>query len=271
MKASFIAKFPEADIEFIALAGVDHEDTISKTLAQIAAGKQIDLQRVATEGIQLNFGATFPGGVHAPTATPDGEGGIIAMFNMNPAKPTFKMDDYLAGFFDGEGERTATDDDSFRHVRDWDQILTLPRRLSLRAPDELDIEPAGDIESLRYGRRCVGRTALAPNQEMVLGGIEGSAIELRLEVDPKLASVFEVNVLRSPKRGIHTNLLLQQERVQVPRTAPSQCLLSQGHVDRLVESGPLRERGHHRFFIFVGIVRCAFAASRVGACLHRAG
>ena len=30
MKNSFIAKFPEADIEFIALAGVDHEDTISK-------------------------------------------------------------------------------------------------------------------------------------------------------------------------------------------------------------------------------------------------
>ena len=59
MKASFIAKFPEADIEFIALAGVDHEDTISKTLAQIAAGKQIDLQRVATEGIQLYAGAGY--------------------------------------------------------------------------------------------------------------------------------------------------------------------------------------------------------------------
>ena len=59
MKSSFIAKFPEADIEFIALAGVDHEDTISKTLAQIAAGKQIDLQRVATEGIQLYAGAGY--------------------------------------------------------------------------------------------------------------------------------------------------------------------------------------------------------------------
>ncbi|MGI9336678.1 MAG: twin-arginine translocation signal domain-containing protein, partial [Gammaproteobacteria bacterium] len=59
MKASFISKFPDADIEFIALAGVDHEDTISKTLAQIAAGKQIDLQRVATEGIQLYAGAGY--------------------------------------------------------------------------------------------------------------------------------------------------------------------------------------------------------------------
>ena len=58
-KASFIAKFPDADIEFIALAGVDHEDTISKTLAQIAAGKQVDLQRVATEGIQLYAGAGY--------------------------------------------------------------------------------------------------------------------------------------------------------------------------------------------------------------------
>jgi hypothetical protein len=75
MKASFIAKFPEADIEFIALAGVDPEDTISKTLAQIAAGKQIDLQRVATEGIQLYAGAftTRPSIVrlHPVTATPE--------------------------------------------------------------------------------------------------------------------------------------------------------------------------------------------------------
>ena len=161
---------------------------------------------------RFNFGATFPGGVHAPTATPDGEGGIIAMFNMNPAKPTYTMDDYLAGFFDGEGERTATDGDSSRYVRDWDQILTLPRRLSLRAPDELYIEPAGDIESLRYDRRCVGRTALAPNREMVLEGIEGSAIELRLEVDPKLASVFEVNVMRSPKREEFTRICFFERR-----------------------------------------------------------
>ncbi|RZO42544.1 MAG: extracellular solute-binding protein [Proteobacteria bacterium] len=59
MRNSFIQKFPDADIEFIGLAGVDHEDTISKTLAQIAAGKQIDLQRVATEGIQLYAGAGY--------------------------------------------------------------------------------------------------------------------------------------------------------------------------------------------------------------------
>ena len=207
-----------------------------------------------------------------PTAAPDGEGGIIAMFNMNPAKPTFKMDDYLAGFFDDEGDPTATDDDASRHVGDWDQILTLPRRLSLRAPDELDIEPAGDIESLRYDRRCVGRTALAPNQEMVLKGIEGSAIELRLEVDPKFASVFEVNVLRSAKREEFTRICFFNKRgykyrEPLPHNAYAHRVMSTA----LSKPVPLRERGHHRFFVFVGIVRYAFAASRVGACLHCAG
>ena len=59
--------------------------------------------------------------MHAPSAAPDGEGGVIVIFNMNPAKPT-------------EG---------------WNQIMTLPRRLTLSDRDHLVIEPAGDIESLR--------------------------------------------------------------------------------------------------------------------------
>ena len=49
----------------------------------------------------FTFGPVFPGGVHAPTAFPDGEGGVIVMFNMNPARPTPRMDNYLSGFFGG--------------------------------------------------------------------------------------------------------------------------------------------------------------------------
>jgi len=33
---------------------------------------------------KFNFGAAHPGGVHAPSATPDGKGGVIIIFNMNP-------------------------------------------------------------------------------------------------------------------------------------------------------------------------------------------
>ena len=43
---------------------------------------------VVTHGAKFNFGASGPSGVHAPSATPDGEGGGIGIFNMKPGKPT---------------------------------------------------------------------------------------------------------------------------------------------------------------------------------------
>ncbi|MCP4214469.1 MAG: glycoside hydrolase family 32 protein, partial [bacterium] len=75
---------------------------------------------VATAHGLFNFGAIFePGAVLAPSATPDGQGGVIVVFNMAPAKPT-------------EG---------------WNQIMSLPRRLTLLSKNELGMEPAGNIES----------------------------------------------------------------------------------------------------------------------------
>ena len=43
---------------------------------------------VVTAGAKNNFGAASPAGVHAPSAVPDDEGGVIVIYNMNPAKPT---------------------------------------------------------------------------------------------------------------------------------------------------------------------------------------
>ena len=79
---------------------------------------------VTSHGL-FNFGPSTPSGVHAPSATPDGQGGIVVMFNMNPGLPT-------------EG---------------WNQIMTLPRRLTLAGDAEVRVAPAGDIESLRYDHR----------------------------------------------------------------------------------------------------------------------
>ena len=75
---------------------------------------------VVTHGGKFNFGASVPCGVHAPSATPDGEGGLIVIFNMNPGKPT----------------------------KGWNQIMTLPRRLTVDG-DELSMEPVAAVESLR--------------------------------------------------------------------------------------------------------------------------
>jgi len=144
---------------------------------------------VVTAQHKFNFGAFPPGGVHAPSATPDGKGGIIAIFNMNPAKPTVG----------------------------WDQIMTLPRRLTLLGDDKfgrdaLAVEPAGDIESLRGEHHTVGRMTLPANQEIVLEGIEGNAIELIAEIDTNDAPLVEINVLRSPGKKEYTRIAFYRER-----------------------------------------------------------
>jgi beta-fructofuranosidase len=136
-----------------------------------------DKMMVTNHG-KFNFGAWGPSGVHAPSATPDGKGGVIIIFNMNPGKPT--------------GE--------------WDQIMTLPRVLTLAGKEELRIEPAGDIESLRYNRQEVKNIKLPANKEVVLKNIKGNAMELNLEVDAKMAPMIELNVLRSPGREEFTRI-----------------------------------------------------------------
>lgn len=138
---------------------------------------------VVTSHGKFNFGAAHPAGVHAPSATPDGQGGVIVIFNMNPAKPT-------AG---------------------WDQLMTLPRRLTLTGPDELRIEPAGDIASLRGEHHHLPGRRIPANEEVVLDGVEGTSMELQVEIDPKDASLVELNLLRSPDRAEFTRLTFYRQ------------------------------------------------------------
>jgi beta-fructofuranosidase len=139
---------------------------------------------VVTSHGKFNFGAAAPAGVHAPSATPDGEGGVIVLFNMNPAKPT----------------------------QGWNQIMTLARRLTLLARDELGIEPAGDIESLRYDHRHVGGMKLPANEEIVLKDIQGNSLEIAAEIDPRGAPMLEMDVLRSPNKEEFTRIAFFRNR-----------------------------------------------------------
>lgn len=127
---------------------------------------------------KFNFGAWGPSGVHAPSAAPDGKDGVIIIFNMNPGKPT--------------GE--------------WDQIMTLPRRLTLASKDDIAIEPAGDVASLRYNRKEIKNLKLPANKEVVLQNIKGNAMELNLEIDSKMAPMIELNVLRSANKEEFTRI-----------------------------------------------------------------
>ena len=133
---------------------------------------------VATTHGKFNFGALSPVGVHAPSATPDGDGGVIVLFNMN---------DGISG-------------------KEWNQIMTLPRRLTLTGPNELGQEPAGDIESLRADHVHVDGMTLPANQDVMLNGVSGNALEVVAEIDPMGAPTIEMDVLRSPDSEEYTRI-----------------------------------------------------------------
>ena len=139
---------------------------------------------IVTSGGKYNHGAVSPSGVHAPSATPDGKGGLIFIFNMNPGKPTVG----------------------------WNQIMSLPRHLSLLSRDVLGIEPAGDIESLRYNPKHISAMLLPANKEIVLKGINGNAIEIDVEIDPKNSQMVELNVLRSPDKEEYTRIAFFKDK-----------------------------------------------------------
>ena len=138
---------------------------------------------VVTHGGKFNHGASRPSGLHAPSATPDGSGGLIMIFNMNPGKPTVG----------------------------WNQIMTLPWRLTVEG-DLLQMEPAGDLSSLRHDGTHMTGLELAANDELVLPGITGNALELELELDARDAPVVELNVLRSPGAEEYTRISFYKER-----------------------------------------------------------
>ena len=139
---------------------------------------------VVTAHDKCNFGPYGPCGVHAPSATPDGNGNIIVIFNMNPGKPT----------------------------ENWNQIMTLPRKMTLIGEEDIRIEPAGDVESLRRDHQHVGRMTLAANSEIVLDNIQGNAMEIVAEIDTKNAPMVEMDVLRSPNKEEVTRIMFFKDR-----------------------------------------------------------
>jgi beta-fructofuranosidase len=138
---------------------------------------------MVTQHGNFNFGPSKPSGVHAPSACPDGDD-VIIIFNMNSGYPT-------------EG---------------WDQLMSLPRRLFQVQEDQIGMEPAGDLASLRYGHQQIGPMDLPANKEIVLKKIKGNVMELAMEIEHNGAPMIEVNVLRSPKREEYTRIALYPAR-----------------------------------------------------------
>ncbi len=154
---------------------------------------------IARDYGRFNFGASWPGGIHAPSATPDGKGGLIAIFNVNWGMPS-------PGW--SEEERQV------RHFGCWEgqQLMSLPRRLSLSAGGDVQIEPAGDIESLRGRHTQIADCTIKGNSETVFDRLAGNAIELSLEVETNGAPLIELDVLRSPDQQEYTRIAFYRDR-----------------------------------------------------------
>jgi beta-fructofuranosidase len=139
---------------------------------------------VVTGGGSFNFGPAAPSGLHAPSATPDGKGGVIVIFNMNSGRAT----------------------------KGWNGLMTLPRRLTLAAPNQLAIEPAVHLTPLRREHSRVEKTTIPANQEMVLPNVSGNSLEIAAEFEPGAAPVLELNVLRSREREEITRIQFFRNR-----------------------------------------------------------
>jgi len=127
---------------------------------------------------RFNHGAVSPGGVHAPSASADGKGGVINILNIN----------------DGESSK------------EWDQVMSLAQRLTLGPDSLLRIAPVGAVASLRGAHEYIGETVLPANQDVLLDSIKGNAMELAVEIDPKLSRWVQISVLRSPNAEEQTTI-----------------------------------------------------------------
>lgn len=127
---------------------------------------------------RFNHGGVSPGGVHAPSAAPDGRGGVINILNINDGK----------------------------HSDDWDQVMSLAQRLTLGPDAQLRIAPVEAIGTLRGRHQHVDETALPANQEIVLHQVQGSALELDVEIDPGSSRWVRLNLLRSPHAEERTSI-----------------------------------------------------------------
>jgi beta-fructofuranosidase len=127
---------------------------------------------------RFNHGQVLPGGVSAPSAAADQNGDVINLLTINAGKTTLG----------------------------WDQIMSLPQRLSLDADKRLRIEPIETVTSLRGEHRRMSDIALAANEEIVLEGIGGNVMELDVEIDPEDAQQVRLDVLRSPDASERTSI-----------------------------------------------------------------
>lgn len=77
-------------------------------------------------------------------------------------------------------------------------VMSLPRVLELGDGGGLRITPAAELEALRRNPRALAPATIPANSEVLLTGVQGTALELQVELAPEEASAVGVKAYCSP-------------------------------------------------------------------------
>lgn len=145
---------------------------------------------VVTSGGTVNTGAINAGGFHAPSAYPDGDGGVYVIYNTHAPNPIPEVG-------------TA--------------CMTMVYRQTIDEKERIHFTPAGDYASLRYGHVALENIDLPAFEEILLDGIEGKELELEIEFDEDTPDL-EINVLRDPEKEEYTTITFYRNKGFADRT-----------------------------------------------------
>ena len=147
-------------------------------------------------GEKFNFGPSGPAGVHAPSVTPhpSGDGSLIVIFNMNPGKST----------------------------HGWDQIMTLPRQMSLsEETGEVNSTPVDTVETLRGNVVQLDRFIVQANSRKSFTEFQSDSFEWVIDLDVAGTQVVELDVLCAPDDSEYTRISIFDERGYWDRNRPT--------------------------------------------------
>jgi len=144
---------------------------------------------------RMTYGTVMRGALHAPSGFVDPKGRCIGMWNI--------MECVVS--------------DNFRGTKNG--VISLPRRLFLsdkptgrgfdrRELNPLGIEPIAELKKLRFNPVKVAGMDIPANEEKVLPGVKGRAMEIEAVIDPGKASQVGLRVLRSADGREQTSVSL---------------------------------------------------------------
>ncbi|MCK4323935.1 MAG: glycoside hydrolase family 32 protein [Armatimonadetes bacterium] len=184
------------------------------------------------------------GNLHAPAALLDDQDRRIIFFNIRGGKP----------------------------LSHWSGMMSLPRVISLADDLTLQIEPVPELQQLRHDPYHIAATPLAANQEAVLAGAAGNALEIEALIHPQSAHEVGLKILRSPD-GAEQTLISYYPDVTALCLDTSCSTLHSDAPSRAPEVAPLAlgdgEPLHLRIYVDRSIVE-VFANGRqsLTACVY---